>query len=67
MATKKKILRKLNSGQVKIFKISNRRGYAAVCRKNLTEGRTPVQAFYRMTKAVKREGFALTGKVPKAK
>jgi len=65
MAVKK--LRKMSAGQVKIFKIKNRRGYAAVCRENLTEGRTPVQAFFRMIKAVKREGFALAGKAPKAR
>ena len=62
MKTKK--LKKLASGNVTIFKIKNRRGYAALCRKNLTEGRTPVQAFYRMVKAVKREGFMLSGNAP---
>ncbi|MBN1688643.1 MAG: hypothetical protein JW893_06045 [Candidatus Omnitrophica bacterium] len=66
MATKKK-LKKLSSGKVSIFKIENRRGYAAVCMKNLTEGRSPVQAFYRMVKAVKRSGFELSGRVPKAR
>ena len=60
-----KSLRKLSSGQVTIFKIKNRRGYAAVCKKNLTEGRTPLEAFYRMMKAVKREGYALAGKIPR--
>ncbi len=57
-----KKLKKLAAGKVTIFKIRNRRGYAAVCLGNLTEGRTPVQAFYRMVKAVKRNGFELTGK-----
>lgn len=60
-------LKKLPASKVAIFKIKNRRGYAAVCMKNLTEGRTAVQAFYRMTKAVKREGYALQGKVPAAR
>ena len=63
----KKALKKMASNKVEIFKIKNRRGYAAVCMKNLTEGRTPVQAFYRMIKAVKRAGFLLTGNPPKAK
>jgi len=63
----KKPLRKLKAGKVQIFRIENRRGFAAICMKNLTEGRTPAQAFARMAKAVKRKGFALTGNVPKAK
>lgn len=60
-------LRKLSSRKVKLFKIKNRRGYAAVAWNNLTEGRTPVEAFNRMAKAVKRAGFALTGNVPRPK
>ncbi|MBI3306493.1 MAG: hypothetical protein HYZ84_01615 [Candidatus Omnitrophica bacterium] len=55
----KKTLRKLSSGSVEIFRIKNRRGFAAVCKDHLTEGRTPAQAFERMVKAVKRAGFAL--------
>lgn len=58
-------LRKISAGRVTIFKIKNRRGYAALCLKNLTEGRTPVQAFYRMVKAVKRAGYHLTGNPPR--
>lgn len=58
-------LKKLAAGKVTIFKIRNRRGYAAICMGNLTEGRTPVQAFYRMVKAVKREGFELSGNSPR--
>ncbi len=65
MAAKK--LKKMRAGKVQIFKIRNRRGYAAICMKNLTEGRTPVQAFYRMVKAVKRAGYDLTGQAPKAR
>ena len=61
----KKQLRKLSAGKVAIFKIKNRRGYAAISMNNLTEGHTPVEAFHRMAKAVKRAGFALTGNVPK--
>ncbi len=63
----KKKLKRLPSGRVTIFKIKNRRGFAAVCMNNLTEGRTPVQAFYRMVKAVKRAGYDLTGKIPGAR
>jgi len=39
---------------VKIFKIKNRKGYAAICDGNLTEGRSIPAAFSRMVKAVRR-------------
>jgi len=52
-------LRKVPSSQVKTFKIKNRRGYAAVCRDNLTEGGTVKQALERMNKALKRSGLTL--------
>jgi len=39
---------------VKVFKIKNRRGYAALCMDHLTEGNTPNQACARMEKALKR-------------
>ena len=51
MAEKKKI--KLKG--IKIFKIRNRTGYAAIYKNNLTEGRSPAQAYERMVKAVKRK------------
>lgn len=60
-----KTLKKMSSGKVALFKIKNRRGFAAVCMNNLTEGRTPLQAFERMAKAVKRSGYALKGSAPK--
>lgn len=63
----KKNLKKLSAGKVTIFKIKNRRGFAAVSLNNLTEGNTPVQAFNRMTKALKRLGFELNGSVPRLK
>ncbi|MGE5280400.1 MAG: hypothetical protein ACM3L6_06630 [Deltaproteobacteria bacterium] len=40
--------------KVRIFKIKNRRGYAAVCADHLTEGPTPLVARARMIKALKR-------------
>jgi len=46
---------KLDRKRVKIFKIRNRKGYAALYSNNLTEGRTPDQAYARMTKAVRRK------------
>ena len=57
---KKKIaLRTLPPKAVRIFKIQNRRGFAATCKGNLTEGRTPYQAYLRMNKALKRKGYIL--------
>ncbi len=46
--------------QVKIFKIKNRKGYAALCDNHLTEGRTTQQAYDRMTKALKRKKKRVT-------
>lgn len=63
----KKVLKKLNSGKISIFKIKNRRGYAAICMNNLTEGSSPSQAFERMSKAIKRMGFEISGSAPKAR
>lgn len=40
--------------KIKIFKIKNRRGYAALCCNHLTEGASPQQARDRMGKALKR-------------
>ncbi len=62
-----KTLRKLAARKVSIFKIKNRRGYAALCMNNLTEGSTPNMAFSRMVKAVKRAGYELSGKAPRPK
>lgn len=45
----------LKKSQVKIFKIRNRKGYAALFNNNLTEGRTADQAFARMAKATRRK------------
>ena len=39
---------------VKIFKIKNRKGYAAICIDCLTEGKTVEEAYDRMNKAVRR-------------
>lgn len=55
----KKVLKKLSCNKVETFKIKNRRGYAAICMGNLTEGNSPAVAIARMAKAVKRMGFLL--------
>lgn len=59
-----KLLRSLQASEVTLFKITNRQGYAAVCLNNLTEGKTPQEAFERMAKAVKRAGYELQGSIP---
>ncbi|MFH0919204.1 MAG: hypothetical protein V1913_02490 [Fibrobacterota bacterium] len=56
---KKTTLKPMPKTRVKIFKIANRRGYAAFCCLNLTEGSTPFKAYCRMQKAVKRLGVRL--------
>ena len=62
-----KSLRKLSAGKVTILKLKNRKGYAAICFNNLTEGRTPQQAFDRLFHPLKRMGFELSGSAPKAR
>ena len=45
---------KVAGKQVKMFKMKNRKGYAAICCGCLTEGKTTNQAFERMEKAMRR-------------
>jgi hypothetical protein len=45
---------KIENKEVKIFKIRNRKGYAAICCEHLTEGATQAQAYERMVKAIRR-------------
>ncbi len=45
---------KIGHLKVHIFKIKNRRGYAAICFDHLTEGNTPQEARLRMLKALRR-------------
>ncbi len=59
MAAKKKNLKKVSKAQVKTFKIKNRKGYAAVCMNNVTEGSSVSLALDRMNKALKRSGYTL--------
>jgi len=53
------VLTKLGMKDVTIFRIANRKGYAAIAKKNLTEGRTVYQAYSRLVKACKRSGWEL--------
>ena len=55
----KKALKKISHMKVRIFKIANRRGYAAISLNNLTEGMTANIAYARMIKALKRHGYEL--------
>ncbi|MFH1771228.1 MAG: hypothetical protein ABH872_00225 [Candidatus Omnitrophota bacterium] len=50
---------KVSAGRIKIFKIRNRRGFAALCCNHLTEGISVAQAYGRMQKALRRNGIAI--------
>jgi len=45
---------KIGKKNVKIMKMVNRKGFAALCAGCLTEGKTKQQAYDRMVKAVRR-------------
>ncbi|MDP8212715.1 MAG: hypothetical protein P9X22_05420 [Candidatus Zapsychrus exili] len=45
---------KIGKKTVKIFKMANRKGYAALCCDCITEGLTKNQAYDRMVKAINR-------------
>ena len=51
----------INARKIKIFKLKNRKGYAALCRDHLTEGRTIHQVYDRMLKALKRNKIEVKG------
>jgi hypothetical protein len=59
MAKKRRALRKLGMRDITVFKLANRRGYAAIARNCLTEGRSIPQAYGRLAKACRRRGFEL--------
>jgi len=60
-------LKNLPVSRIKVFKIRNRGGYAAICLGNLTEGKTPAQACNRLANPLKRMGFALGSGSPKVR
>ncbi len=45
---------KIGNLSVKIFKIKNRLGFAAICADCLTEGKSAQEAYDRMVKALRR-------------
>ena len=57
---KTKTLKKISAKKVTVFKVRNRRSYAAICMNNLCEGSTPKQAIARLTHPLRRMGFELT-------
>ena len=59
-------LRTIIASQIKVFRIRNRRGYAAVCLENLTEGRTAPQAVSRLKHPLWRLGYALPERYARA-
>jgi len=61
MAQEKKTFKKISKSKVQTFKIKNRKGFAAICMDNLTEGATVGIVMERMNKALKRSGYALLG------
>ncbi len=53
---------KIEEREVKVFKVRNRRGYAAICNECLTEGDTKEEAYDRMVKAIRRVEKIITRK-----
>ena len=51
---KRRCLMKIGTKTVTIFKMKNRKGYAALCDSCLTEGSTSSMAYARMVKAITR-------------
>ena len=67
-SAKRRVLKKLGLRDVTVFRIANRRGYAAIARNNLTEGRSIPQAYARLVKACRRRGYELPeGRLPAAR
>jgi len=65
MMAKQKQLKRIKPKLITIFKVKNRKGYAAICLSNLTEGSTPLQAFRRLLHPLNRMGYELPNRFPK--
>jgi len=50
---------KISVQKIRIFKMRNRKGYAALCLNHLTEGGTLFRVYDRMVKALRRNGIAI--------
>jgi len=53
----------IGARRLKIFKIKNRRGYACIFSNHLTEGKSIVEAYDRMLKALRRNGVKVKSNV----
>lgn len=62
---KQKQLKRIKSKLITVFKLKNRKGYAAICLNNLTEGATALQAFRRLMHPLHRLGYELPTSAPK--
>ena len=63
MAKKKEVnLTKLSMKHVTMFRLANRKGFATIAQCNLTEGATIYQAYCRLIKACRRNGYELPEK-----
>ena len=60
MPLEEKPLKKISAKQVQVFKVRNRRSYAAICMDNLCEGDTPLEAICRLYHPLRRMGYELT-------
>lgn len=56
-----KKMKKIGRSKVAVFKIRNRRGWAAICLQNLTEGPSAEQAIRRLKHPLRRMGYELSG------
>lgn len=57
----------ISAKTIRIFKIKNRKGYAAICHSHLTEGKTLPQVYDRMIKALRRSNISVHGTVSNIK
>ena len=57
--TKGHSIKRISAKKVKVFKVKNRRSYAAICMDNLCEGTTPQQAVRRLYHPLRRMGYLL--------
>lgn len=53
----------IDARRLKIFKIKNRRGYACIFSNHLTEGKSIVEAYDRMLKALRRSKIKVNNTV----
>lgn len=60
------LFKKLGLRDVTVFKLANRKGFAAIARNHLTEGRSIPQVYARLVKTCRSRGFELPAdKLPK--